>query len=519
MEVKFEDNQLEKLDYENSIKSIFQSIPANIAIVDIRNNYEIIYANNLLLNFLDLKQNMQERSLNLSDIFDQVQFAKIQNQILDFEINEFASEHFGIYKLSKSLNENFYFRLYINRVGGLGFKSQFILLFVPEQAIAVSSFTSSFTSELALESVSKSGFGTFEIDARNKNVILSEGFCHLLDISFNDVTVSEALARKILFPDDFDKFLACINKFLEDFKPVNINLRIVTGKNDIKFIECHLKSVDFLNEKNIKYIGYIKDITERVSIEQILEKKIEQLNLSNKELEEFAFIASHDIQEPLRKITTFITRLSLKYKHLLADEGAMYIDRITSSAENMRILINDLLEFSRISKTQLPFSSVDLNSILKQVKNDLEIIIEENGVKIESEELPVIEAIPSQMKQLIFNIINNAIKFKKAILNPVVKISVIQAGKQDIKQYNLNSEKKYYKIQIEDNGIGFEPEYAQKIFQVFLRLHGKSEFPGSGIGLAICKKIVERHQGLIFANSIPGKGSVFTFIIPDKQGH
>jgi len=202
---------------------------------------------------------------------------------------------------------------------------------------------------------------------------------------------------------------------------------------------------------------------------------------------------------------------------VLEGDGAMYLARMTASAENMRVLINDLLEFSRISKTTLPYEQVDLNKTLQQVLIDLELVIEETQTVLTKTELPVIKAVPAQMKQLLNNIINNAIKFHKENVPPLISVESTVLSAEERLKYELSEGMIYYKIAITDNGIGFDSEYATRIFQVFQRLHGKSEYPGSGIGLAICKKIVEYHYGLIYAENIPDTGARFTFIIPQHQ--
>jgi light-regulated signal transduction histidine kinase (bacteriophytochrome) len=223
------------------------------------------------------------------------------------------------------------------------------------------------------------------------------------------------------------------------------------------------------------------------------------------------------MQEPLRKITTFSDRLSEKYKAVLTGDGSMYLSRMTAAAENMRILINDLLEFSRISKTKLPFRNIDLNAVVQDVKSDLEVALEESGAVINSQRLPELEGIETQMKQLFTNILGNAVKFRKAGVAPVINIDAALLSRDESIKYELAPGITYYKIQVTDNGIGFEAEYATRIFQVFQRLHGKSEYPGTGIGLAICKKIVEYHQGLIYAESLPDAGARFVLVIPQNQ--
>ena len=239
--------------------------------------------------------------------------------------------------------------------------------------------------------------------------------------------------------------------------------------------------------------------------------------MDNKELEEFVYVASHDLQEPLRKITSFSERLKEKLPSDLDPEIQIYLSRILVATKNMRNLIENLLEFSRTSRFNEPFAQIDLNEILSQVKADLEIRIEETNTIIDSDNLPVIEGIAMQMRQLFTNLFTNAIKFKSQDKTPEISITSHLISEQEKKEYNINNAGAYYKIVVQDKGIGFEQEFATRIFQIFQRLHGKAEYPGSGIGLAICKKIVDNHHGELLAKSEPGKGAAFIIILPQSQ--
>jgi light-regulated signal transduction histidine kinase (bacteriophytochrome) len=188
-----------------------------------------------------------------------------------------------------------------------------------------------------------------------------------------------------------------------------------------------------------------------------------------------------------------------------------------AATDNMRMLIDNLLEFSRTSRISEPFVKTDLNNIVSDVIADLELKIEETSTSITSDTLPVIDAIPVQMRQLFTNLFTNAIKFKGEDSTPKIEIRCYELSDEE-KEYNhLRQNSVYYKIIVKDYGIGFEPEFSMKIFQIFQRLHGKAEYPGSGIGLAICKKIVDNHSGRIFAQSEPGKGAEFITILPESQ--
>ena len=192
----------------------------------------------------------------------------------------------------------------------------------------------------------------------------------------------------------------------------------------------------------------------------------------------------------------------------------MYLERIVIAAENMRTLINNLLEFSRVSRDTQPFETVNLSFVLHQVKNDLELLIEETGAVVEVGKLPAIFGSLTQMKQLFANLINNSLKFRKQDKAPLIRIESTELDESSKLTYNLPLTGQYCKITLSDNGIGFDNEYSERIFQIFQRLNGKSEYPGSGIGLAICKKIVEHHKGVIFAEGREGDGAQFTILLP-----
>jgi light-regulated signal transduction histidine kinase (bacteriophytochrome) len=237
----------------------------------------------------------------------------------------------------------------------------------------------------------------------------------------------------------------------------------------------------------------------------------------SREIDEFAYMAAHDLQEPLRKITSFSERLKEKLPDNLEPEIKFYLTRMLAATDNMRRLIDNLLEFSRTSRVSEPFTKTDLNDIVAQVKSELELKIEETSTEIIADKLPVLDAIPTQMHQLFANLFTNAIKFKKADSTPRIHITCRVLDDEEKKAYEVNVEGTVYEIVIRDEGIGFEQEFASRIFQIFQRLHGKAEYPGSGIGLAICKKIAENHNGQIFARSEAGKGASFFLIIPELQ--
>jgi len=242
-------------------------------------------------------------------------------------------------------------------------------------------------------------------------------------------------------------------------------------------------------------------------------KKLER---SNKELQDFASVASHDLQEPLRKIQAFSDRLRSKCAGALDDQGRDYLDRIQNAAGRMQILINDLLTYARVATKARPFVTTDLVSITREVVSDLEARIEQVNGRVEVGELPSVEADPLQVRQLMQNLIGNSLKYNRPDVPPVVSIYSHHLIEGPSKTQSAQSGP-YCQILVEDNGIGFEEVYSEKIFTIFQRLHGRTEYEGTGVGLAVCRKIVERHGGTITARSTPGKGSTFMITMPVRQ--
>lgn len=245
-----------------------------------------------------------------------------------------------------------------------------------------------------------------------------------------------------------------------------------------------------------------EDIGEGKRAELELHRFAARLENSNRELREFATVASHDLQEPLRKIQMLSERLQTVVGGVLPDRGQDYLERIQQAASRMHHLVNDLLAFSRVTSKARPFAPVDLNIIARSVLSDLEMLIEDTGGQVELGDLPTLDADATQMQQLLQNLIANALKFHRPNETPRVTVSgtVAPAG--------------FCRFQVEDNGIGFESQYEERIFVVFERLHGRGEYEGTGIGLAVCRKIVERHDGAITAQGTPGVGAQFTVTLP-----
>jgi len=251
-----------------------------------------------------------------------------------------------------------------------------------------------------------------------------------------------------------------------------------------------------------------KTMNRQMRAEKELKLYADRLQKSNLELQDFAHVASHDLQEPLRKITAFSERLKSRYAGVLDETGLDYMERMQKAAHRMGTLIEGLLAYSRVTTKARPFEPVNLSSVARDVLTDLEVRIQNSGGRVEFKDLPTVSADPIQMRQLLQNLIANALKFHKEDQPPVVKVSADTID---------NGDRGICRVTVEDNGIGFDEKYAERIFGVFERLHGRQEYEGSGIGLSVCRRIVDRHGGSITAKSSPGEGATFTIDLPINQ--
>jgi len=283
------------------------------------------------------------------------------------------------------------------------------------------------------------------------------------------------------------------------------------------FVELYLKTHELLvqNEEKEKRSAELLIANRELAFQnEEKEKRAEELRIANKELLAFTYISSHDMQEPLRKIQTFISIILKDNKETFSDNGKDYFQRIQSSAERMQLLIDDLLAFSRINKMERKFEKTELITIIDDIKDELKDSIKDKNATIEAVDLCSANIIPFQFRQLLFNLISNALKFSRANIPSqiTIKSSIIKGSK--LNNEKLSPEINYCHIVVKDNGIGFEPHFKERIFGVFQKLHNKELYGGTGIGLAIVKKIVENHNGIITATSELNKGATFDIYIP-----
>ena len=335
-----------------------------------------------------------------------------------------------------------------------------------------------------------------------------------------------AFMTSLLHPDDLEGVLALNDKTLREAnrlprsatEPITeFKYRIRNSKGEFRWFQTY----ETIFERNPK--GHVEtvinvsiDITDKVTAEQDLHKKNIQLQFSNKNLEEYAYVVSHDLKEPLRKIATFSDRILVTQQTQLTEDGKTYLNKIIISVERMQKMIGDLLSVSTIMGNKA-YQPSDLNILLTEGMQPLDHKIEENNAVIESEILPVASVVPSQFRQIFQNLLSNSIKFGKPNIPVKVRITHKFLDHDAVNDPHLQKAKKYLKLVWEDNGIGFDNEYAGKIFEIFQRLHGKTEYEGTGIGLAICKKILENHGGVIYASGQANTGATFTMIFPVKS--
>lgn len=274
----------------------------------------------------------------------------------------------------------------------------------------------------------------------------------------------------------------------------------------------------------IVFISFFKMREEILRSERYL-REINQINLElssmNENLENFAYVASHDLSEPLRKIKTFGDLIEDELANEIVDKESIvfHVSRMQAASSRMQELIDDLLSYSRISRQFDIHNEINLKELVKVVVSDLEVSIKENNAVVKINDLPTeIVADKIQMRQLFQNLISNAIKFKRSGVNPTIEIQseIVNANQIDLEELKNNNSKRYWKISVADNGIGFDEKYLDKIFAVFQRLHGRSAYEGTGIGLSVCKKITENHKGGITAFSKEGEGSTFVIYLPLK---
>ena len=374
--------------------------------------------------------------------------------------------------------------------------------------------------------VETANLGAWALDIATTEIVFSAQCKNILGINDDDLhsTLDELMA--LVYPEDINQVRQQIAEAIDSRLHSYYNMEYrVYRKNDHTIKWVRVKAKMYINEdsKPQKLIGTMLDITDERNSKDRLEKTVkertselekmnERLQRSNSELEQFAYIASHDLQEPLRKIQTYIGIIG----ESTSEDATKYFSKIRKSASRMSTLIQDVLNYSRIGKDDSQFTNVNLNRILEDLKNDYENLICEKRAIITSSDLTEIHGNESQIRQLFANLLSNALKF--CVADCRISITSDYPGLQERSVHDfLDPDKSYIRLVFSDNGIGFDNKYAEKIFMIFQRLHHNSNYAGTGIGLSLCKKIVENHHGYIVADSPTGTGATFTVWLPTTQ--
>jgi len=361
-------------------------------------------------------------------------------------------------------------------------------------------------------------FGEGAVNVTEEGIVVYTNacFCDLIKQPYEKVIGS--LIFDWVHPDSGDDFNHYFQQALKGKSKGEIRL---LSDNKIFPVQLSLTSL----QPNLATIGIIiLDLTEKKKSERVilqyqkdLEIKNRELLQSNTDLASFAYLASHDLQEPLRKIQIFCNRILEKESGIFSTESKDYFHRIVGASNRMQDLIIALLNYSRVSSLEIVPANCDLNEVLREVVGDLNELIEENAAVIECAALPWVKGVALQFHQLFSNLLINAIKYRQVAVKPLIRISARKIPAAQIQPDRLLRTGQYWQIEVRDNGIGFEQKYADRIFELFQRLHGKTEYEGTGIGLAICKKIVQNHNGIMNAFGQPGEGAVFNVYLPVNE--
>ena len=360
------------------------------------------------------------------------------------------------------------------------------------------------------------GFGHWMVNVETNKYTFSDNLFRLMGVEPNAFEPNIENTIPYIHPDDLDYVTKVHTDSLLSHQSTSMIFRFLAPNGDIKYI-MGVGSFTKDGSGDLIKIGVNYDITNQYKKTLELEENNKELKYINTELEAFNNIVSHDLQEPLRKIQMFISRLEEKELDLLSSQGKDYFSKIRVTANRMQTLLIDLVNYSRTIKGDKVFVETNLNKVLEEILQDLSINIEDKKAIITIGNLPTIKAIPFQVKQLFINLISNSLKYSKENSTPEISITSRKITDKELQDYKIANKKDYHKIIISDNGIGFKQEYSEKIFLLFKRLETDPKYSGTGLGLAICSRIVENHKGFIKVKSKPNLGAKFYVFIPKGE--
>ena len=360
------------------------------------------------------------------------------------------------------------------------------------------------------------GFGHWMVNVETSMYTFSDNLYRLMGVEPNAFEPNIENSIKYIHPDDLAYVTKVHTDSLVNHQSTSMVFRFLTPSGDIKYI-MGVGSFTTNGSGELVKIGVNYDITSQYKKTLELEENNKELKYINTELEAFNNIVSHDLQEPLRKIQMFISRLEEKELNLLSQQGKDYFSKIRLTANRMQTLLMDLVNYSRTIKGDKVFVETNLNKVIEEILQDLSSNIEDKNASIEIRNLPTIKAIPFQVKQLFINLISNSLKYSKEDIAPKISITSNKITDKEKQNYKIANKKDYYKIVISDNGIGFKQEYADKVFLLFKRLETNPKYSGTGLGLAICSRIVENHNGFMKVKSKPNAGAKFYIFIPKVE--
>jgi PAS domain S-box-containing protein len=356
----------------------------------------------------------------------------------------------------------------------------------------------------------------------------ADGYTYFLNkrwVGYTGMKMEELLGwgwMDALHPDDYERVKTLWADAIRAGEAYSTEYRLRCHRNEYKWFLSKGIPVRDKDQKIIKWYGATTDIhlqkTEAARLEVLVEKRTEELRRSNQELEQFAHVASHDMKEPIRKAKLFVERLQSECGHFLPNNGLLYLQRVKNAADRLTSMVEGVLNYSTINSSLQNVEPVDLASIIHNIETDLELVIVAKGAHIKYESLPQFEGAAFLIYQLFYNLVNNSLKFLVTDRQPEIVVSgVVRQGRELKHLFDAKDNLDYVELKVEDNGIGFSQDHAERIFDTFTRLHSRDEFEGTGMGLALVKRIVDRHHGHVFAQGTPGQGASFTILLPRKQ--